>query len=221
NVRLEVFKIRRRYVGQSFPVVSELINKNAETLRVLGKIGLSEAVASFSDVLHLERLSLMNFDLVEDGELDSAQLAEKTTACVRRLSGLGARFEHLSYTAYTGFDISKNPTLYMLKTCDVKSLRLTMQQGQVISDAPASRSLLDALTRLELVGGVEMPQRCNLSQLFPRLQHFDLQRQDLATGQRAAAPPVPRDVLNVIEEMAAEQPVDNAVQMEQPMAAAC
>lgn len=103
----------------------------------------------------------------------------------------------------------------------VKSLRLTMQQGQVISDAPASRSLLDGLTRLELVGGVEMPPRCSLSQLFPRLQHFDMQRQDLATGARTAAPPLPRDVMNVIEEMAAQQPVDHAVQMEQPMAAAC
>lgn len=93
-----------------------------------------------------------------------------------------------------------------------------MQHGLVLSDPPASRALLDGLLRLELVGGVEMPLRCNLSSLFPRLQHFHIDRRDLATG---ASDPPPVQALNIIEEMAHEQmeALEN-VGME-PMAAAC
>jgi hypothetical protein len=47
NVRLEVLKVRRRYVGTRFELLPDLIYANAESLRVLGKVGLSEAVEGF------------------------------------------------------------------------------------------------------------------------------------------------------------------------------
>uniref|UniRef100_A0AC34Q6H8 Uncharacterized protein n=1 Tax=Panagrolaimus sp. JU765 TaxID=591449 RepID=A0AC34Q6H8_9BILA len=66
NVSLEILKIRRRYIGETFPIISDLIYENSETLRIIGKIGLQEAVESFTDKIKLERLSLMNFDLITD-----------------------------------------------------------------------------------------------------------------------------------------------------------
>jgi hypothetical protein len=205
NVRLEVLKIRRRYVGQSFPVLAELISQNAETLKVLGKVGLSEAVAGFTENLHLERLSLMNFDLVEDGELNCAGLMEKTRSCIRRLAGIGAKFDHLSYTCYTGFDMSKNPTHYMLKSCEVRSLRLTMQEGYAVSEVPTSGALLNGLQRLELVGCLDIP-RNNLSVLFPNLEYFDFQKEDLATGSSSPEPHMDEDSLR-FEESSASAPI--------------
>lgn len=49
NVKLEVLKIRRRYVGQSYPIIADLIYQHSKTLKIVGKIGLSEAVDSFND----------------------------------------------------------------------------------------------------------------------------------------------------------------------------
>jgi hypothetical protein len=176
NVQLEVLKIRRRYVGQSFPIIADLIYQHSKTLKIVGKIGLSEAVDSFNDKLHLERLSLMNFDLVENGELDSDVLNEQSKQHIRRLAGLGATFEHLSYTTYSGFDIAKSPNTVMLKNCGVKSLRLTMQKGIPIS--VMTKPILNNLHKLEFIGDLEV-DREDLSVAFPNLQYFDFHQQNL------------------------------------------
>lgn len=119
KVYLEEIRIRRRYVGQQFPLLATLIKRHAPTLRTIGKLGLSEAIAAFDERIHLERLSLINFDLIRNGRMESEQLAESTRFALRRLAGLGATFDHLSYTTYSGFEITKHPALHMLKTCQV------------------------------------------------------------------------------------------------------
>lgn len=130
----------------------------------------------------------MNFDLIDDGELESSTLAEKTRIHIRRLGGIGCKFQHLSYTTFSGFDLSKNPTLYMLKQCDVRSIRLTMQKGSAISEPTALqpvKPLLSALERLELIGSLNAPKE-RLGTLFPNLDYYDYQQQDLATGGQTA-----------------------------------
>ncbi|KAK6039358.1 hypothetical protein COOONC_23135 [Cooperia oncophora] len=97
NVKLEVLRLRRRKGGQAIPKISELIAANASTLRIVGRIGLSEAGALNSSI-HLERLSLMMFDLGLD--------ASQTAICDHflEIARSGATFRHLSYTSFVGFD---------------------------------------------------------------------------------------------------------------------
>ncbi|CAK5088868.1 unnamed protein product [Meloidogyne enterolobii] len=188
KVCLEELFVRRRYIGQHFLKLAKLITANAKTLRVIGKIGLTEAIEGFNEHIALKRLSLINFDLVdkEHSELDNADLALTSRFYIRRLAGLGACFDHLSYTCYTGFEITRMPVLFMLRVCKVKSLRLTMQCGTAILDPPTPRVLLPELKILELVGSMEVRSDF-LSRLFPSLERFDFQKQDLITGlvQRA------------------------------------
>ena len=56
-----------------------------------------------------------------------------------------------------------------------------MQNGMAISDPPMPRPLLPMLQRLELVGNMEVCSD-NLSLLFPALEEFNFQKQDLITG---------------------------------------
>lgn len=49
NVRLERLQVSRRYVGTRMELISDLILMNAETLRFISKIGLSEAVDGFNE----------------------------------------------------------------------------------------------------------------------------------------------------------------------------
>jgi hypothetical protein len=127
----------------------------------------------------------MNFDLVTDSELESQTLDHKTRECIRRLAGLGAKFAHLSYTTYSGFNLSCKSTLFMLKQCQVKSIRLTMQKGKVLQEptpmVPVT-PLLMALERLELVGNLTAPRQL-LNELFPNLEYYNYLKEDLATGQ--------------------------------------
>jgi len=184
NVRLEVLKVRRRYMGTRMNLLPDLIYTNAESLRIVSKIGLSEAAEGFNEKIRLDRLSLMNFDLVTDGELESQVLDGKTRDYIRRLAGLGAKFSHLSYTTYSGFNLSCTATLFMLRTCGVKSIRLTMQKGKFINEPDGMtpvKPLLNALERLELVGNLSAPRQL-LDSLFPRLEYYNFQREDLATG---------------------------------------
>lgn len=182
NIHLEEINIRRRYVGQQFSSIIELIKLHSKTLCVLGKIGLSEAVLAFDENLHLERCSLINFDLIENGQMESADLTNNTRSCIRRLSGLGCTFNHLSLTAYSGIQISKNPELYFLKACKVSSLRLTMQKTDAIPAPNYLRPLLRGLRRIELVGQMILDPQLNLELLFPDLEYFSFEYLDLATG---------------------------------------
>ncbi|VDK84587.1 unnamed protein product, partial [Cylicostephanus goldi] len=50
NVKLEVLRLKRVKGGQSIPKVCDLIMANADTLRIVGRIGLSEARALNSSV---------------------------------------------------------------------------------------------------------------------------------------------------------------------------
>jgi hypothetical protein len=183
KVNLKELFVRRRYVGQHFSNVAKLITANANTLQIIGKIGLTEAIEGFNENIKLKRLSLINFDLVdkEHQDLDNAELALTSRFYIRRLAGLGACFDHLSYTCYSGFEITRMPVLFMLRVCKVKSLRLTMQSGTAIQDPPSPRILLPELKTLELVGNMEV-QSDQLSSLFPSLENFDFQKQDLITG---------------------------------------
>jgi len=184
KVELEEIRVRRRYVGQQFPMLVELIKNHSSSLRVIGKLGLGEAIHAFNDQIHLERFSLINFDLIENGEMESDMLAEKTRFAMRRLAGLGATFDHLSYTTFSGFDLTKNPAMHMLKMCEVKSIRLTQQKGVAISDPAVIRPLLPGLTRIELIGCMEVRAK-SLEALFPNLDAFYVQKQDLVTGGAA------------------------------------
>jgi len=65
--------------------------------------------------------------------------------------------------------------------CKVKSLRLTMQSGIAICDPPVIRPLLPELRCLELVGNFDVYSD-SLSRLFPNLEQFVFQKQDLITG---------------------------------------
>jgi hypothetical protein len=68
----------------------------------------------------------------------------------------------------------------------VTSLRLTMQSGVAISDPVTIGPLLPELRRLELIGSFALESN-SISKLFPALEHFVFQEQDLVTGliQRA------------------------------------
>ncbi|KAI6199746.1 hypothetical protein M3Y96_00659500 [Aphelenchoides besseyi] len=181
NVRLECLKVRRRYVSQRFALLSDLIATNAESLRIVGRIGLSEAI-------HLERLSLMNFDLVSDNELEHPLLEQRTRDCIRRLGGLGSTSWHLSFTCFSGFEITRNPTLFMLKQLGVRSLRLTMQKGTPITDPSTFgpvKPVLESLERLELVGLMNAPRE-RLSALFPNLEFYNLDRTEFERNEQRA-----------------------------------
>ncbi|KAI6213513.1 hypothetical protein M3Y94_00159300 [Aphelenchoides besseyi] len=206
NVRLECLKVRRRYVSQRFALLSDLIATNAETLRIVGRIGLSEAVDGFNEkaslknvyttarlikltpAIHLERLSLMNFDLVSDNELEHPLLEQRTRDCIRRLGGLGSTSWHLSFTCFSGFEITRNPTLFMLKQLGVRSLRLTMQKGTPITDPSTFgpvKPVLESLERLELVGLMNAPRE-RLSALFPNLEFYNLDRTEFERQEQRA-----------------------------------
>jgi len=212
KVQLEEIRVRRRYVGQQFPMLVELIKSQSANLRVIGKLGLGEAIHAFNDKIHLDRFSLINFDLIENGEMESEMLAEKTRFALRRLAGLGATFDHLSYTTFSGFDICRNPATYMLKMCEVKSIRLTQQKGIAISDPAVIRPLLTGLTRIELVGCMEVRAK-SLEALFPSLEAFHFQKQDLVTGGAAQSRNLrPLQEFNRIQE---------SMNLHFPIAAAC
>jgi len=181
NIRLEQLFIRRRYVGQRFRNLATLIRQHSSSLHILGKIGLSEALASFSPQIQLTRLSLINFDLIADGRMESPELTELTRFCWRRLGGLGATFGHLSYTTYSDFHLTKNPYLHTLRNCGVSSFRLTMQKGQVFPTPVVLHALLHNLQQLELVGSMEA-DCTHLSVYFPKLERFDWQKADLVAG---------------------------------------
>uniref|UniRef100_A0A915E6A0 Uncharacterized protein n=1 Tax=Ditylenchus dipsaci TaxID=166011 RepID=A0A915E6A0_9BILA len=178
NVRLDEIRIKRRYVGQEFSMLIDLIKAHSTTLRVIRKLGLSEAIQAFSSTTHLEHCSLINFDLVENEEMESELLNVKTNFAMRKLATLGATFDHLSYTTYAGFNITKYPAIRMLRLCEVKSLRVMQQKGVVISDPAAIRPLLPKLTSIELVGCMEVTSK-SLGALFPNLETFQVEKQDL------------------------------------------
>lgn len=150
--------------------------KNCETLKLIFNFSIFQ--------IQLDRLSLTNFDLITDGELESQQLDAKTRECIRQLAGIGPQFAHLSYTTYSGFNLNCKFTVFMLKRCGVKSIRLTMQKGQFLNEPEPMvpvKPLLNELERLELVGNLTAP-RSLLDTVFPKLNYYNYQRQDLATG---------------------------------------
>uniref|UniRef100_A0AC35UEF0 F-box domain-containing protein n=1 Tax=Rhabditophanes sp. KR3021 TaxID=114890 RepID=A0AC35UEF0_9BILA len=181
KVCLEHLLVKRRYVGQQFGVIIKLIQKHNRTLKSIGRIGLSEAIECLNSETRLERLSLMNFDLMRAGVMESEELDEDTRQLIRVLARLGPKFNHLSYTTYSGFDLANSSSTLMLKSCGVISLRLTMQKGSPISHRPFTRSLLDDLIELELIGDLNKPTE-DLSTIFPNLRHFLYQKQNLATS---------------------------------------
>lgn len=130
----------------------------------------------------MDRCSLINFDLIENGQMESAELIDETNSCIRRLSGLGCTFDHLSLTAFSGIQISKNPILYFLQACKVSSLRLTMQKTNVLPTPNYLRPLLLGLRRIELVGEMILDSNINLELLFPNLEHFSFEYVSLAPG---------------------------------------
>uniref|UniRef100_A0A0N4ZQW4 F-box domain-containing protein n=1 Tax=Parastrongyloides trichosuri TaxID=131310 RepID=A0A0N4ZQW4_PARTI len=173
--------IRRRYCGQKLPLVVKLIQKNDKTLKEVKRIGLSEAVECFNENINLDSLSIMNFDMVNNGDFEGDELNDRSREIMIKLGESGATFSHLSYTTYTGFDLSNPSIITMLKSCCVKSLRITMQKGSPISTCLYTQSLLDDLLELELVGELVKPTG-DLNILFPNLKHFLYSKQNLAHG---------------------------------------
>ncbi|KAK0411724.1 hypothetical protein QR680_005808 [Steinernema hermaphroditum] len=181
NVRLRELHMHRSYTSRSFLIISKLIEKNAASLKVIGKIGLSEACACMDSRINLERFSLHNFDLVKHGALESDALSAETTLCIEKLGSSGAVFKHLSYTTHSGFDLSKSVTTSMLVACKVESLRLTMSKGAPIPRRAHPNCSVQNLITLELIGDLITP---DVSELFPNLKHFYFQRQDLIHGTK-------------------------------------
>ncbi|TKR87064.1 hypothetical protein L596_011531 [Steinernema carpocapsae] len=181
NVRLREFYMHRTYASRSFLVLSKLIDQNAETLKIVDKIGLAEACACEKE-LHLEELSMHNFDLVKNGALESDALFAETNLCIEKLGSSGSTFTHLSYTTHSGFDLSKSVTTSMLSACKVESLRLTMSKGAPISRRTIPDSPVKTLTNLELIGDlIHVSTMEDHHEIFPNLKHFNFSRQDLFT----------------------------------------
>ncbi|KAL3076905.1 hypothetical protein niasHT_039685 [Heterodera trifolii] len=186
KVQLEEVFVRRRYVGSKFSGLVPLIRSNAKTLKQIGKIGLGEAIKALSDEIHLERLSLINFDLVEqDQRLDSEELAQNSRFYIRRLAGIGTTLTTCPtrVSPVSRSPKCKMPALNMLRQCKVKSLRLTMQSGVAIKDPERPRPLLPMMQRIQLVGGMDASSE-RLSLLFPALEQLEIEKQDLITGHR-------------------------------------
>ncbi|CEF62104.1 Hypothetical protein SRAE_1000037800 [Strongyloides ratti] len=173
--------IRRRYCGQKLPIIVNLIKKHKKTLKQIKRIGLSEAVECFNEDINLTSVSIMNFDIVNNGNLEGDELNDRSSQMMFQLGESGATFSHLSYTTYTGFDLTNTSILTMLKKCRVKSLRITMQKGSPISSCLYTKSLLDDLLELELVGDIVKPTG-DLNILFPNLKHFLYSKKNLANG---------------------------------------
>ncbi|KAK6753288.1 hypothetical protein RB195_012717 [Necator americanus] len=129
NVKLEVMRLKRLKGGQTIPKISELIMANVKTLRVVGRVGLSEMVALKSPI-HLERLSLMTFDL--GFEASQSTICD----CMLDIAKSGSTFRHLSYTSFIGFDPTDDVVQTFLDRCEVRSLRLTMMRGPYIPPQP-------------------------------------------------------------------------------------
>lgn len=76
--------------------------------------------------MKLEQISLMNFDLVKNGEFENKELHETTNFYLKRLAHLGVKFKHFSYTTFSEFEITKNSILLLLKNCEVGIFLRTM-----------------------------------------------------------------------------------------------
>uniref|UniRef100_A0A0K0DKD7 DDE Tnp4 domain-containing protein n=1 Tax=Angiostrongylus cantonensis TaxID=6313 RepID=A0A0K0DKD7_ANGCA len=161
--------------------VSELIKANLKTLRIVGRIGLTEALVLNSSV-HLERLSLMMFDLgfeVSQSTIDD-HLLKITTG--------GATFQHLSYTGFIGLD----PTSDIVQVRHINHLEL----GEVV-DKP---NIFNSLITYENVfkKGLKLPEgmsgtasnageeqgsknddRCDETQKFQEIATFYVRELDL------------------------------------------
>ncbi|KAJ1355574.1 hypothetical protein KIN20_013029 [Parelaphostrongylus tenuis] len=155
NVKLEVLRIRRRKGGQTFQKVSELVMANLKTLRIVGRIGLTEALVLDSSV-HLERLSLMMFDL--GLEVSQSMICDH----LLRIASSGATFKHLSYTGFIGLDPTNDVVQSFLDRCGVNSLRLTMMLGPLIPPQPDYMiGKVRHINRLELGEVVDKPNIFN------------------------------------------------------------
>ncbi|KAL3081093.1 hypothetical protein niasHT_037561 [Heterodera trifolii] len=150
----------------------------------------SKAIKSISNFrkahIHLEHLSLIHFDLVEqDQRLDSEELAQNSRFYIRRLAGIGTTLTTCPtrVSPVSRSPKCKMPALNMLRQCKVKSLRLTMQSGVAIKDPELPRPLLPMMQRIQLVGGMDASSE-RLSLLFPALEQFEIEKQDLITGHR-------------------------------------
>ncbi|KAK6016632.1 hypothetical protein OSTOST_17881 [Ostertagia ostertagi] len=153
-----------------------MIAANASTLRVVGRIGLSEAGALNSS-MHLERLSLMMFDLGFD--------ASQTAICSHflEIARSGATFRHLSYTSFVGFDPTDDVVQTFLDRCQVRSLRLTMMRGPYIPPQPDYMvGKVRQIDHIELGEVVDKPNIFNslvtyenvFKKVFPNVQDIPL-----------------------------------------------
>ncbi|GMR58618.1 hypothetical protein PMAYCL1PPCAC_28813 [Pristionchus mayeri] len=176
NVRLEVLQCKRTEGGKTIPQLIDLIKANASTLRILGRVGVAEAARSFSNEIHLERLSIMTFDL----SFSAVDYDIKDELAMVQSSG--AKFDHLSYTSFAGFDPTDDRMQEFLKLCGVKSLRLTMMTGPQIAIRPEGypAGKVRGITHLEVGEAVEKPAHYNrlvvhektYKEVFPNVGHI-------------------------------------------------
>ncbi|KJH51486.1 hypothetical protein DICVIV_02319 [Dictyocaulus viviparus] len=155
NVKLKVLRIKRRKGGQTIQKIIKLIEANVDTLQIVGRIGLTEALALNSSV-HLERLSLMMFDL-------GFEVAESAIFDhLLKIASSGTTFRHLSYTGFIGLDPTNDVVQNFLDSCKVKSLRMTMMRGPYIPPQPDYMiGKIKNLDHLELGEVVDKPNIFN------------------------------------------------------------
>ncbi|GMT09080.1 hypothetical protein PFISCL1PPCAC_28352 [Pristionchus fissidentatus] len=176
NVKLEVLQCTRRH-AVIIPQLIDLIKANASSLRIIGRIGVVEAARSFSDKMHLDRLSMMTFDMGFD-DTNSSDIKDE----MRTVMSSGATFEHLSYTSFAGFDPTEERMQVFLKKCGVKALRLAMAHGPQIAQRPEGYpvSKVRGITHLEIGEVVEKPAHYNrlvvhekiYKEVFPNAGHI-------------------------------------------------
>ncbi|GMS79674.1 hypothetical protein PENTCL1PPCAC_1849, partial [Pristionchus entomophagus] len=176
NVRLQILQCKRSQGGKPIAPLVDLIKANTTTLRILGRVGVSEAARSFSDKIQLERLSLMTLDMSMDVS------AYEIKDALRTVQSSGAKFVHLSYTSFAGFDPTDERMQEFLTTCGVQSLRLTMMQGPQIAQRPEGYPVekVRGITHLEIGEVVEKPAHYNrlivhektYKEVFPNAGHI-------------------------------------------------
>uniref|UniRef100_A0A9J2QAX5 F-box domain-containing protein n=1 Tax=Ascaris lumbricoides TaxID=6252 RepID=A0A9J2QAX5_ASCLU len=179
KVQLETIRVNGRRGGLRVERIGRLLNKCACTLRIAGKIGISEFEEALRQrpTLDLERLSLNNYDLFEESAGMSRMGTEMAAAFSRisaTRSSFSLRVRHLSLSAVGGFNAAIHPYNDFIQTTKVQSLRVTQQSGGLFDGLGLlPSSPLNGVTSFEVD---QFPNRCHapseIRTVFPSLKRL-------------------------------------------------
>uniref|UniRef100_A0A915C2L0 F-box domain-containing protein n=1 Tax=Parascaris univalens TaxID=6257 RepID=A0A915C2L0_PARUN len=179
KVQLETIRVNGRRGGLRVERIGRLLNKCACTLRVVGKIGISEFEEALRQgpTLDLERLSLNNYDLFDESA-GMSRMGTEMAAAFSRISATRSSFSlhvrHLSLSAVGGFNAAIQPYNDFIQTTEVQSLRVTQQSGGLFDGLGLlPSSPLNGVTSFEVD---QFPNRCHapseIRTVFPSLKRL-------------------------------------------------